>query len=143
MIKKASHIGLWVHDQDEALAFYTEKLGFEVREDVTLSDFGNYRWLTVGAPGDDLVFILSIPSASPLTKDIAAEVLDLTAKGAAPGGILEVDDCRATVDELTARGVEFTQEPVEHFYGIDAAFRDPSGNEFRVVERKEYDRSKL
>ncbi len=129
-----AHVGLWVHDQDEALAFYTEKLGFELRADVTLEDF-SYRWLTVGPPGQpDVAFILNVPGPPLFSDDVAASVVADVATGQAPGFILHTDDCRATVEELRARGVEFTQEPEERPWGIDASFRDPSGNEARIVQ---------
>jgi catechol 2,3-dioxygenase-like lactoylglutathione lyase family enzyme len=136
VLKQVSHVNVWVHDQDEALAFYTRKLGFEVREDVTV---GGYRWLTVGPVSQpNLQFILSLPGPPALDPDVAEELMRLVARGAVSGGgtaIFESDDVRATYDELTARGVEFTQEPMERSYGIDAAFRDPSGNGYRIMQR--------
>ena len=139
MLKQVSHVNVWVHDQDEALAFYTSKLGFEVREDVTLEQFGSYRWLTVGPvtqPG--LQFILSLPGPPALDPEVAEELMGLVARGAVSGGgtvIFDSDDVRATYEDLSARGVEFTQAPMERSYGIDAAFRDPSGNAFRIMQR--------
>ena len=139
MIDTVSHIGVWVDDQDEAKAFYTEKLGFEVREDATLDEAGGYRWLTVGPAGQpDLNIILSKPGP-PLDEETAAELARLTSKGALGPGIFRTEDCRKTVAELEAKGVEITQRPDERFYGIDAAIRDPSGNEWRIVQRTEYD----
>jgi catechol 2,3-dioxygenase-like lactoylglutathione lyase family enzyme len=138
VLKQVSHVNVWVHDQDEALEFYTGKLGFEVREDVTLEQFGNYRWLTVGPVGQpDVNFILSVPGPPAIEPDAADELMGLVARGAVSGSgmaIFASDDVRATYDDLTARGVEFTQEPMERSYGIDAAFRDPSGNAFRIMQ---------
>jgi catechol 2,3-dioxygenase-like lactoylglutathione lyase family enzyme len=139
MLKHISHVNVWVHDQDEALAFYADKLGFEVREDVTLEQFGGYRWLTVGpAAQPDLQFILSVPGPPALDPDVAEQLSGLVAKGAVSGGgtvIFDTDDVRADYRDLSARGVEFTQAPMERSYGIDAAFRDPSGNAFRITQR--------
>jgi catechol 2,3-dioxygenase-like lactoylglutathione lyase family enzyme len=138
VLKQVTHVTVWVHDQDEALAFYTGKLGFEVREDVTLEQFGNYRWLTVGPVAQpDVQFILSIPGPPALDENTAQELMGLIARGATSGSgmaIFRSDDVRATYEDLTARGVEFTQEPIERSYGIDAAFRDPSGNGFRIMQ---------
>ena len=140
MLEAVSHIGLWVRDQDEAKAFYTEKLGFEVRDDNTLDELGGYRWLTVGPPGQpDLNVILSTPGPPAVDEDTAQEALELAAKGGMSGGILRTSDCRQTCEELKARGVELTQEPDERFYGIDAAVRDPSGNQWRIVQPTEFD----
>ena len=136
MLKAVSHVNIWVRDQDEALAFYTEKLGCEVREDVTIEEMGGFRWLTVSPPGQsDLAMILMVPDAMPASPETIQKLKDVVAGGAAGGVIFEVDDCRATAEELKQRGVEFTQEPVEQFYGIDAGIRDPSGNQHRLVQR--------
>ncbi len=139
MLKRVSHVNVWVHDQDEALAFFTEKLGFEVREDVTLEQFGSYRWLTVGpAQQPDLHFILSLPGPPAIDEASAEQLIALVARGAVSGGgsvIFASDDVQATYEDLSARGVEFTQPPVERSYGIDAAFRDPSGNAYRITQR--------
>jgi catechol 2,3-dioxygenase-like lactoylglutathione lyase family enzyme len=136
---KASHVNVWVHDQDEALEFYTRKLGFEVRDDVTVEEFGGFRWLTVGPPAQpDLRLILSVPGPPQLDDATGRELLSLVARGAVGGGgvlILETDDIQATYEDLQARGVEFTQPPMDRPYGIDAAFRDPSGNPFRITQR--------
>jgi catechol 2,3-dioxygenase-like lactoylglutathione lyase family enzyme len=143
MPQEISHIGVWVHDQDEAKAFYTEKVGFEVREDATLEELGGYRWLTVGPPGQpELNLILNRPGPPAVDQETAEQVLALVAKGAMGGGILRAEDCRATCRELEARGLELTQQPVERFYGVDASFRDPSGNIWRVVQQTEYDPTK-
>lgn len=144
MIDRMSHVGVWVRDQDEAMSFYTEKVGLEVRDDVTIEQMGGYRWLTVG-PADqpDVRFILSVPGPPAVDPDTGKQLLELTAKGAMPGGIFHVEDCRATCKELESRGVELSEQPEERFYGIDAAFRDPSGNQWRVVEPKEYDPAEI
>jgi catechol 2,3-dioxygenase-like lactoylglutathione lyase family enzyme len=138
MLKAITHVNVWVRDQDEAREFYTQKLGFEVREDVTVAEMGNFRWLTVGPPGQpELQMILMQPDAIPASPDTIAKLQDVVAKGAGGGVIFEVEDCRATFEELKAKGVEFVQEPVEQFYGIDAAFRDPSGNQHRFMQMAE------
>jgi len=140
MLDAVSHVGVWVHDQEEAKEFYTEKLGFELRQDNTLAEFGNYRWLTVGPPGQpDVNIILSHPGPPALDAETAEQLLQLVTRGALGPGILRTDDCRKTCAELEARGVELTQQPDERFYGIDAAVRDPSGNEWRIVQPKEFD----
>jgi catechol 2,3-dioxygenase-like lactoylglutathione lyase family enzyme len=140
MLDSVSHVGVWVHDQDAAKEFYTEKLGFEVRQDNTLPEFGNYRWLTVGPPGQpDVSIILSIPGPPAVDPESAELLLKLVARGAMGPGIFHTDDCRRTCAELEARGVELAQQPDERFYGIDAAVRDPSGNEWRIVQPIEYD----
>ena len=127
---------VWVHDQDEALAFYTEKLGMEVRADVTVPEMGNFRWLTVGPPGqeDVSIVLMAIPGEPVLNEETAEEIRNLMAKGFAGTVFLTTDDCRATYEELKARGVEFTEEPEERPYGIDSGFRDPSGNSFRLTQ---------
>jgi catechol 2,3-dioxygenase-like lactoylglutathione lyase family enzyme len=140
MVNTLSHVGVWVRDQDEALAFYTEKLGLEVREDATLDDAGvedatGFRWLTVGPPGQpDVSLILLKPGPPPVDPETAAQLEALVAKGAMAGGIFRTADCRATCRELEARGLELSSQPAERFYGVDAAFRDPSGNEWRIVQ---------
>jgi catechol 2,3-dioxygenase-like lactoylglutathione lyase family enzyme len=135
-LKRLTHIQVWVLDQDEALDFYTNKLGLEMREDATLDDWSGYRWLTVG-PADqpELELILLVPGPPPLSDEVAEQVKGLIARGAIGTCIFEVDDCQATYEELKGRGVEFTQEPMERFYGIDAAFRDPFGTQFRMTQR--------
>jgi uncharacterized glyoxalase superfamily protein PhnB len=127
---------LWVHDQDEALAFYTEKLGMELRTDVTFPEMGDFRWLTVGPAGQDDVSIvlMAIPGQPVLNDESAEQIRDLMAKGFAGTVFLTTDDCRASYEELKARGVEFSEEPEERPYGIDSGFRDPSGNSLRLTE---------
>jgi uncharacterized glyoxalase superfamily protein PhnB len=133
---KISTAQLWVHDQDEALAFYTEKLGMEVRSDVTIAEMGNFRWLTVGPAGQPEVAIvlMAIPGAPVMDAETADQVRDLMAKGFAGTVFLTTDDCQASYEDLKARGVEFSEAPEERPYGIDAGFRDPSGNSFRLTQ---------
>ena len=130
---------LWVHDQDEALAFYTEKLGMEVRADATLPEMGGFRWLTVGPPGqeDISITLMAIPGPPVMDEQTADQVRALMAKGFAGTVFLVTDDVRAAYEELRARGVEFTEAPEERPYGIDSGFRDPSGNAFRLTELRE------
>lgn len=127
---------LWVHDQDEALAFYTEKVGMEVRADVTLAEMDNFRWLTVGPPGQEDVSItlMAIPSPPVMDVETAEQVKGLVAKGFAGTVFLTTGDCQASYEELKARGVDFTEAPEERPYGIDSGFRDPSGNSIRLTE---------
>ena len=129
---------LWVHDQDEALAFWTEKVGMEVRSDVTVAELG-FRWLTVGPPGqeDIAIVLMAIPGPPVMDADTAERVKELMAKGFAGTIFLTTDDVQASYKELKGRGVEFTEEPEERPYGIDSAFRDPSGNSVRLAELRE------
>jgi catechol 2,3-dioxygenase-like lactoylglutathione lyase family enzyme len=130
---------LWVHDQDEALAFYTEKLGFEVRADVTLPEMGDFRWLTVGPAGqpDFSVCLMAIPGPPVFDAETQQQVRDLMAKGAAGTVFLTTDDIHRDYEELKARGVEFTEPPEERPYGIDSGLRDPSGNALRLTQVNE------
>ncbi|HYZ17973.1 MAG TPA: VOC family protein [Gaiellaceae bacterium] len=139
MLKQLTTTQVWVHDQDEALAFYTEKLGLELREDVTVPEFGNFRWLTVGVPGqeDVTIVLMAVPGPPVFDAETRDQVLALVAKGAASGLFFSSDDVQATYEELKGRGVEFTQEPTEQPYGIDAGFRDPSGNQMRITQLRE------
>jgi predicted enzyme related to lactoylglutathione lyase len=127
---------LWVHDQEEALAFYTEKVGMEVRADVTLPEMGDFRWLTVGPAGqeDVSIVLMAIPGPPVMDEQTAGDVRELMAKGFAGTVFLTTDDCQASYEELKARGVEFTEAPEERPYGIDSGFRDPSGNNIRLAE---------
>ncbi|HET8618792.1 MAG TPA: VOC family protein [Acidimicrobiales bacterium] len=127
---------VWVHDQDEALEFYTTKLGMEVRADVTVAEMGNFRWLAVGPAGQPEVGIvlMAIPGEPVLDADTAAEVRELTGKGMTGTVFLVTDDCQGSYEELQARGLEFVEPPTRQPYGIDAAFRDPSGNNFRLTQ---------
>ena len=135
MLNQLTNVQVWVNDQDEALAFYTEKLGLEVREDVTVPEMGNFRWLTVGLPGqsDIALALMAIPPV--FEKETQDQLRALMAKGVVSGLFFSTDDCQASYEELKSRGVEFRQEPTEQPYGIDASFRDPSGNEIRMAER--------
>jgi uncharacterized glyoxalase superfamily protein PhnB len=130
---------LWVHDQDEALAFYTEKLGMEVRSDVTVAEMGNFRWLTVGPPGQPeiAVVLMAIPGPPVMDPATADEVRALMAKGFAGTLFLTTDDVHEAYRDLTARGVEFSEEPEERPYGIDSGIRDPSGNSIRLTQVRE------
>jgi predicted enzyme related to lactoylglutathione lyase len=127
---------LWVHDQDEALAFYTQKLGWQVGVDVTVPELGNFRWLTVSPVGqeDFSVVLMAIPGPPVMDAETAEQVRSLMAKGFAGTVFLTTDDCRASYEELKARGVEFTEAPEERPYGIDSGFRDPSGNALRLTQ---------
>ena len=129
---------LWVHDQDEALAFYTEKLGFEVRSDVTLPEMGDFRWLTVSPPDqeDVAVVLMAIPGPPVMDEETTRRVEELMAKGFSGTVFLTTDDCRGDYEKLLERGVEFTEAPEERPYGIDCGFRDPSGNSLRLTEVK-------
>jgi uncharacterized glyoxalase superfamily protein PhnB len=135
---KISNAQLWVHDQDEALAFYTEKVGFEVQSDVTLPEMGDFRWLTVGPPGqsDVSIVLMAIPGPPVMDAETAGQVRDLMAKGFSGTVFLTTEDCQASYEELKDRGVEFTETPEERPYGIDSGFRDPSGNSIRLTEVK-------
>ena len=130
---------LWVHDQDEALAFYTQKLGMEVRADVTLPELGDFRWLTVAPPGqpDVSIVLMAIPGPPVMDEATAQQVRELMAKGFAGTVFLTTDDVQADFEELRGRGVEFSEPPEERPYGIDSGFRDPSGNSFRLTQVSE------
>ena len=128
-----THSSIFVLDQDEALDFYVGKLGFEVRADV---DMGFMRWLTISAPGDpDREILLERPGPPAHDDATAEQVRELVTKGATGlGFILTTPDARQTYEELKGKGVEMTQEPVEHFYGIDFGVRDPFGNNLRITQ---------
>ena len=127
-------VGLYVHDQDEALSFYVGKLGFAVHTD---AKYGDYRWLTVQHP-EQPDFQLGLFAPQPPTVDEASArtLRELVAKGAMPPLVLVVDDCRAAYDRFNAQGVEFTQEPVARFGSVDASFRDPSGNGWKLIQAR-------
>ncbi len=127
---------LWVQDQEEALAFYTNNLGWEVSADVTMPEMGNFRWLAVGPVGqeDISVVLMAIPGPPVFEPETAEQVRELTAKGAAGTIFLTTEDCQASYEELKGRGVEFVDTPEERPYGIDASFRDPSGNHIRLTQ---------
>jgi catechol 2,3-dioxygenase-like lactoylglutathione lyase family enzyme len=136
MLNQLTHVQVWVHDQDEALAFYTEKLGMELREDVTVPEMGNFRWLSVGLPGQDVsITLMAIPGPPVFDEETRDQINKLLAKGASGGLFFRTDDAQKSYEELKSRGVEFTQEPTEQPYGIDAGFRDVSGNHFRMTQQ--------
>lgn len=134
MSQGVSVAGLYVRDQDEALGFYVEKLGFRVHTDARN---GDYRWLTVQHP-DQPDFQLGLFAPQPPTVDAAtAQTLrEIVAKGAMPPLVLIVDDCRAACEQMRARGVEFTQDAIERYGSVDASFRDPSGNGWKMIEAR-------
>jgi predicted enzyme related to lactoylglutathione lyase len=129
----------WVHDQDEALAFYTKTLGWEVRADVTMPEW-SFRWLVVAPVGQDDVGLVLMPVPGPPMLDAtgSAQLAELVAKGAGGTLFLETDDCKAAYDELSARGVVFNDPPTAQPYGIDTSFRDPSGNNVRLTQVLEF-----
>ena len=135
---KIANAQLWVHDQDEALAFYTDKLGMEVRTDVTLPEM-NFRWLAVGPAGqpDIALVLMLIPGPPVMDAETAEQTRNLMAKGFAGTIFLTTEDCHASYEELKARGVEFVEQPEERPYGIDSGFRDPSGNHIRLTQVKD------
>jgi catechol 2,3-dioxygenase-like lactoylglutathione lyase family enzyme len=137
MLKQLTHVQVWVLDQDEALKFYTEKLGMELREDVTVPEMGNFRWLSVGVPGQEDVSItlMAIPGPPVFEEETRQNIHELLSRGASGGLFFTTDDAQKSYEELKSRGVEFTQEPTEQPYGIDAGFRDSSGNHFRMMEQ--------
>jgi catechol 2,3-dioxygenase-like lactoylglutathione lyase family enzyme len=133
MITRLSHASVWVLDQDSAKTFYTEKLGFEVRNDTELDGL---RWLTVGPKSQpDVEMILAYPAPPMFDEETGATIRGLVAKGSLGAGVLATDDCHATYEELKAKGVDFIQEPAERPYGIEAIFRDDSGNWFSLTQR--------
>lgn len=125
-------VGLYVRDQDEALQFYVDKLGFRVHTDARN---GDYRWLTVQHPDQPFFQLGLFTPQSPMVDEATAQTLrEAVAKGAMPPLVLMVDDCRAAYSRMTERGVEFTQEPVSRYGSVDASFRDPSGNGWKMIE---------
>ena len=135
MLKSLTNVNVWVHDQDEALSFYTDKLGMELRQDVTVPEFGDFRWLTVGLPGQDVgLALMDVPGPPVFDADTQAKLKELMAKGAAGGLFFSTDDVHASYEELKSRGVEFQGEPEQQPYGIDVGFRDPSGNQIRLAQ---------
>lgn len=136
MITNVSLVSVWVTDLDESLAFYTDVLGFEAREDIHLGP--DFRWVTVGHPSQpELTLHLTTPT-TPLSEDLIAAMKRAQADGGLPGVGLHVDDCRATVETLKAKGVEFIQEPADRPYGVEALMRDNSGNWMVLVEPHEF-----
>ena len=130
---------LWVHDQDEALEFWTKQVGMEVRSDVTLPEIPDFRWLTVGPSNqpDVAISLMAIPGAPVMDEQTGEEVRNLMSKGFAGTVFLTTEDCRASYEELKGRGVEFTETPEERPYGVDCGFRDPSGNSIRLTQINE------
>jgi catechol 2,3-dioxygenase-like lactoylglutathione lyase family enzyme len=133
MLTRITHTFIHVLDQDEALDFYVGKLGMVVHTD---ADLGVMRFLTVTLPEDpELELVLMLPGPPAFDDATAGEIRELVSKGAAGGGVIfQTDDCRATYERLLAAGVEFTQEPIERFYGTDCAMRDPFGNPLRITQ---------
>jgi catechol 2,3-dioxygenase-like lactoylglutathione lyase family enzyme len=131
-----SNYQLFVTDQDEALEFYTKKLGMQVRIDVTAAELGGFRWLSVGPAGqpDIAIVLMAIPGEPMLDRETSDQIRALLAKGVGGAVFLTTDDCQATYEELSARGVEFQEKPEERIYGIDAGFRDPFGNVIRLTQ---------
>jgi catechol 2,3-dioxygenase-like lactoylglutathione lyase family enzyme len=130
MPSRITHTQVYVLDQDEALDFYVGKLGMEIRTD---ADLGFMRWLTVGFPGQDLELLLERPGPPAHDDATAEQIRELVTKGSlGMSGIVAVDDVRRTYEELVAKGVEFTEEPTERFYGTDCGLRDPFGNPLRI-----------
>jgi catechol 2,3-dioxygenase-like lactoylglutathione lyase family enzyme len=128
-------VGLYVRDQDEALKFYTEKLGFNVHTDVRN---GDYRWLTVQHPEQPSFQLgLFVPQPPTVDEATAQALRAIVAKGAMPPLVLIVDDCRAHYERMRARGVEFTQEPTDRYGTVDAGFRDPSGNGWKMIQARQ------
>jgi catechol 2,3-dioxygenase-like lactoylglutathione lyase family enzyme len=127
---------VWVHDQEEALAFYTDKLGMEVRVDAGYPELGDFRWLTVGPPGqeDVSIVLMAIPGPPVMDTETASQVRELMGKGFAGTVFLTTDDCQKSYEEMKGRGVEFTEVPEARPYGIDCGFRDPSGNSIRLTQ---------
>jgi predicted enzyme related to lactoylglutathione lyase len=136
---KIANAQFWVHDQDEALSFYTHTLAWELRADVTMEEWG-FRWLVVGPAGQPDVGLVLMPVPGPpmLSTDDSGQLGELVARGAGGTLFLETDDCRAAYEELSARGVVFNDPPTEQPYGIDTSFRDPSGNNIRLTQVLEF-----
>lgn len=144
MITRLGVVGIYVTDYDEALAFFVDKLGFELRNDVMMEN--GFRWLTVGPPASpEFQANLSVPGPPMHDEETAAMIKALVAKGAIGAGAWNTDDCRRTFQEYSARGVEFLQEPAERPYGVEAVFRDPFGNWYSLNELndKAFDREAL
>lgn len=140
MISQFTHSTIWVLDQAAAKEFYTSKLGFVVRDEVK-TDF--FSWLTVSPPDQpDVRLVLMEPGSPAHDPETEKQLRDLLAKGALGGGVFGTDDCRKTFEELSAAGVVFTQEPAERPYGVEAVFRDDSGNWFSLTQQYAFDESK-
>lgn len=140
MTVRIANAQFWIHDHDDALGFYVDTLRWEVRSDVTMSEWG-FRWLTVGPVGqpDVALVLMKIPGPPMMDAATAAQLAELVAKGAGGTLFLETDDCRATYDDYSARGVVFNDPPTPQPYGIDTSFRDPSGNNIRLTQVLEFD----
>jgi predicted enzyme related to lactoylglutathione lyase len=136
VITHLSHATVYVLDQEEALKFYRDKLGFEIRKDATMDN--GFRWLTISPKTQkDLQIILMPVKESPMfAADKVAMLRKLIESGAIGPGVMEVDDCQKTYEELKAKGVEFMSPPADRFYGIEALFKDNSGNWFSMCQRK-------
>jgi len=136
---KIANTQFWVHDQDDALAFYTRTLGWEVRADVTMDEW-NFRWLVVSPTGQENVglVLMRVPEPPMLDSETSAQLKELVAKGAGGTLFLETDDCQKSYDELSERGVVFNDPPTPQPYGIDTSFRDPSGNNVRLTQVLEF-----
>jgi predicted enzyme related to lactoylglutathione lyase len=136
MMGKLTHVTIWVHDQDEALDFYVNKLGWEVRGDVTLPEIPGFRWLTVSPPEqeDFSVVVMAIPGPPVMDAETAQQVRSLMAKGFASTVFLSTDDVDGEYERLRAAGVEFTSAPTDMPYGRDCGLRDPSGNHLRLSQ---------
>jgi catechol 2,3-dioxygenase-like lactoylglutathione lyase family enzyme len=134
MNQHLSFIGQWVHNQDEAVAFYTEKLGFELRDDVTLEELGGYRWVTVGPPENkDFALALNVPGP-PFDADKVEAINTLMSAGMLGGLFFATDDIEATHEQLKSRGDKIDQPPTQVPYGIEIVVTDPSGNSIRYVQ---------
>jgi catechol 2,3-dioxygenase-like lactoylglutathione lyase family enzyme len=135
---KLTHVNVWVHDQDEALAFYTQKLGMELRDDITLAEMGGFRWLTVGPVGqpDIALVLMTVPGPPVFDAETSEQMKALVAKGATGGHFFSSDDVYGEFADLKSRGVEFSQEPTQQPYGVDAGFRDISGNQMRMMQEQ-------
>jgi catechol 2,3-dioxygenase-like lactoylglutathione lyase family enzyme len=132
-VMRLTHTTIWVLDQDDALQFYTQKLGFDVNTDARMDDF---RWLTVSPPGQpDHELILLEPGPPMMDEEAAEQLKGLVARGVVGPGAFEVDDCAAAYERLQASGVTFLSAPTERFYGIEATLRDSSGNWFSMIQR--------
>jgi catechol 2,3-dioxygenase-like lactoylglutathione lyase family enzyme len=132
MSKGIGVVGLYVHDQDEALDFYVSKLGFTLHADARN---GAYRWLTVKHPNQPTFELgLFLPQEPVMDAATAQTMREMVAKGAMPPLVLVVEDCKAAYEQMRAKGVEFTQEPIARYGGVDANFRDPSGNGWKMIQ---------
>lgn len=139
MISNVAKMSVFVLDQDRAKTFYTETLGFELHQDFAMGEAfegcgEGFRWLTVGLPGQPDVEIILADPRMEHDEETAAQIRELVAKGALGAGVMTTDDCRKTYEELSARGVTFVGEPAERPYGVEAVFRDDSGNWFSLTE---------